>query len=101
MAIPAVLAAEPTGLVTPSTTSAALFEVHCAGCHPHGGNIIRRGKTLKARALEHYGYKGTPEIAALIRQGKGNMSAYADRLSSREIDQLADYVLSQAQQGWP
>jgi cytochrome c6 len=22
----------------------ALFEVHCAGCHLNGGNIIRRGK---------------------------------------------------------
>jgi cytochrome c6 len=81
-------------------TSTALFNLHCAGCHPNGGNIIRRGKTLKAQALKRYGYADTAEISNLIRQGKGNMSAFADRLSSAEIDQLANYVLAQAQQGW-
>ncbi|NBQ36890.1 MAG: cytochrome C6, partial [Synechococcus sp.] len=30
---------------------AALFEAHCVGCHLNGGNIIRRGKTLKLKAL--------------------------------------------------
>ena len=34
---------------------AQLFELHCAGCHLNGGNIIRRGKTLKLAALERQG----------------------------------------------
>jgi cytochrome c6 len=86
---------------SPSQSSpATLFDLHCAGCHPNGGNIIRRGKTLKAQALKRYGYVDAPEISTLIRQGKGNMSAFVDRLSSAEIDQLASYVLAQAQQGW-
>ena len=30
---------------------ARLFENNCAGCHVHGGNIIRRGRTLQLAAL--------------------------------------------------
>ena len=35
-----------------STQGAELFQQHCAACHRNGGNIIRRGKTLKLKALE-------------------------------------------------
>jgi cytochrome c6 len=79
---------------------AALFETNCAGCHLHGGNIIRRGKTLKLNALVKNGYDTTETIAELITHGKGNMSAYQERLSATEIQSLAAYVLEQAQQNW-
>jgi cytochrome c6 len=79
----------------------ALFEVHCAGCHLNGGNIIRRGKNLKLKALQKNKVDSVGAIAALITNGKNNMSAYRDKLSTSEIDALADYVLVQAQQGWP
>lgn len=77
-----------------------LFEIHCAGCHPNGANIIRRGKNLKQKALNRYGYKSADKIAALITNGKGLMSAYGDRLSEAEIDKLANYVLEQAAVNW-
>ncbi|MCM1984318.1 c-type cytochrome [Lyngbya confervoides] len=87
---PAMAAPEPT----------QLFEVHCAGCHPHGGNIVRRGKTLKLKALQKNGVDSPDAVAALIAQGKNSMSAFADRLSAPEITALADHVWIQAQQGW-
>jgi cytochrome c6 len=93
----------PTALALASPSAspeAQLFEIHCAGCHPHGGNIIRRGKSLQTKALQRNGYTDIPTIASLIRQGKGNMSAFADRLSVAETDALAAYVLTQAEQGW-
>lgn len=40
-----------------SPDGAVLFENHCAGCHVHGGNIIRRGKTLRLSALERQGWQ--------------------------------------------
>ncbi|MEM1241131.1 MAG: c-type cytochrome [Cyanobacteria bacterium P01_H01_bin.26] len=79
---------------------AELFEVHCAGCHPNGANIIRRGKNLKQKALKRYGYDSTDAIATLITNGKGLMSAYEERLSEDDITNLANYVLEQAATGW-
>lgn len=87
-----VWAAEPN--------SEKLFEVQCAGCHVNGGNIVRRGKTLKLKALEKNGYSTTDAIANIITNGKGNMSAYKDRLSESEIQALAQYVLDRANQNW-
>ena len=78
-----------------------LFETHCSGCHLNGGNIIRRGKNLKMKALEKNGFDSPEAIATIISQGKGNMSAYSDKLNPSEIKQLADYVWQQAQQDWP
>ncbi|MEM6255626.1 MAG: c-type cytochrome [Cyanobacteria bacterium P01_D01_bin.156] len=78
-----------------------LFNVHCAGCHPNGANIIRRGKSLKQRALQRYGYDSSDAIAQLITDGKGLMSAYGDQLTEQEINNLADYVLHQAEINWP
>ena len=82
------------------TSAAELFEVHCAGCHPNGANIIRRGKNLKQRALRRNGYESAAAIATLITNGKGLMSAYGDQLSQEEINSLADYVLEQAAVNW-
>ena len=79
---------------------AELFEVQCAGCHPNGANIIRRGKNLKQKALKRYGYDSTDAIATLITNGKGLMSAYGERLSEDDITNLANYVLEQAATGW-
>jgi cytochrome c6 len=94
--------------VTPATASsempeqgAHLFEVHCVGCHPGGGNIIRRGKTLKTRALTRYGYDNQSAVVGIITNGKGVMSAYRERLTTAEIETLAAYVLDQAESGWP
>ena len=77
-----------------------LFEIHCAGCHLNGANIIRRGKNLKQKALKRYGYESADAIATLITNGKGLMSAYDDRLSQDEIASLASYVLEQAAINW-
>jgi cytochrome c6 len=43
----------------------SLFGAHCAGCHLQGGNIIRRGKTLKMAALERNGITSPDAIAAI------------------------------------
>ena len=77
-----------------------LFEVNCAGCHPNGANIIRRGKSLKQKALSRHGYTSVDAIATLITNGKGLMSAYGDRLSEDDITNLASYVLDQAAINW-
>ncbi len=79
---------------------AKLFEINCAGCHPRGGNIIRRGKNLSLRALHRNKLDSLEAIATLVTNGKNNMSAYQDRLTEKEIEDVSAYVLEQAEKGW-
>lgn len=87
-------------LAADETTGTKLFEIHCAGCHVHGSNIIRRGKNLKLNALQRNHVDTVDAIAALVIAGKNNMPAYGDRLSSSDITAVSRYVLEQAQSGW-
>ena len=80
---------------------AQLFELHCAGCHLNGGNIIRRGKTLKLAALERQGVASKEAIAAIAAQGQGQMSGYAEALGDAGIQQVAEWVWQQSLAGWP
>jgi cytochrome c6 len=77
-----------------------IFEANCAGCHINGGNIIRRGKNLKMKALKKYNMDSQEAIASIVTKGKNNMSAYKDRLTDQEIQDVANYVLDQAEKNW-
>jgi cytochrome c6 len=79
---------------------AKIFDVHCAGCHINGGNIIRRGKNLHQKALKKYGMDSIEAITSIVTNGKSNMSAYKDRLTEQEIQDVAAYVLTQAETNW-
>ena len=79
---------------------AVLFENHCAGCHVRGGNIIRRGKTLKLAALERQGLASPEAIAQVAAAGLGQMSGYATALGEGGPEAVAAYVWERAQAGW-
>ncbi len=86
---------------TPATATAAeVFSANCAGCHINGGNIIRRGKNLKQKALKKYGMDSIANISNLVTNGKGIMPAYKARLSEQQIIDVSAYVLSQAETDW-
>ncbi len=86
---------------TPATATAAeVFSANCAGCHINGGNIIRRGKNLKQKALKKYGMDSIANISNLVTNGKGIMPAYKSRLSEQQIIDVSAYVLSQAEIDW-
>ena len=85
-----------------------IFDANCAGCHLKGGNIIRRGKTLKLKALKRNHVDSLDAVITLVSQGKGSMSAYgipleaggASRLDPDAIEAVSQYVLDQANAGW-
>lgn len=83
-----------------ASPGALLFERHCAGCHINGGNIIRRGKNLKLKTLEREQIATVDAIAAIAREGRGQMSGYADVLGSDGDQLVAEWVLMQAQNAW-
>lgn len=89
------------GVIAAETNPGAeIFQVHCAGCHINGGNIIRRGKTLKQKALKKYGVDSLEAIATLVTNGKNNMPAFAERLSEQQIQTVSAYVLEAAAKDW-
>lgn len=82
-------------------TGGRLFEAHCLGCHVHGGNILRRGKTLKLAALERNGIASPEAIATIAAAGVGQMGGYAAALGEGGADAVAAWVWQQALEDWP
>ena len=82
-------------------TCGRLFEAHCAGCHAQGGNIIRRGKTLKLAALERNAVANPAAIATIAAAGIGQMGGYGEALGDGGAEAVAAWVWQQAQDGWP
>ena len=77
-----------------------LFVMHCSGCHVNGGNIIRRGKTLKLPALKRNGLDNQDSIARVAREGVGSMSGYKEVLGKGGDQLVAIWILEQAQKAW-
>lgn len=94
------LLAGPVPALATGSDGAALFEAHCAGCHIHGGNIIRRGRTLKLKALEQQGITSPAAIATIANQGIGQMGGYGQVLGTGGAEQVGLYVWQQALAGW-
>ncbi|XAR53177.1 hypothetical protein NMG60_11021616 [Bertholletia excelsa] len=92
---------------------ATLFNRSCIGCHDAGGNIIQPGATLFLKDLERTGVDTEEEIYRVTYYGKGRMPGFGEkcmprgqctfgpRLQENEIKLLAEFVKSQAEQGWP
>ncbi len=77
-----------------------LFIQHCSGCHVKGGNIIRRGKTLKLAALKRNGLDDPEAIARVARSGVGVMSGYQEVLGEGGDQLVANWIWEQAQKAW-
>ncbi|MEM7759663.1 MAG: c-type cytochrome [Cyanobacteria bacterium P01_A01_bin.40] len=86
--------------ITNSELGAKVFKANCAGCHIKGGNIVRRGKNLKSKALRRNKVDTQEAIASLVTNGKGIMSAYGDKLTDSEIKAVSSYVLQRASENW-
>ncbi|KAJ8608165.1 hypothetical protein CTAYLR_010304 [Chrysophaeum taylorii] len=90
-----------------------LFAKNCAACHAGGGNIVARTKTLSAADLNRDGYSSLEKMAEIIALGKNAMPGYGEacqpklactfgpHLSEDEVNSVAEFVLDQAQAGWP
>ncbi len=77
-----------------------LFIQNCAGCHINGGNIIRRGKTLKLKHLKKNGLDNPIAIAKIAREGVGSMSGYKEQLGEGGDQIVGDWIWEQAQKAW-
>ncbi|NJL23424.1 MAG: c-type cytochrome [Leptolyngbyaceae cyanobacterium SM1_3_5] len=90
----------PPAIAADLTNGAAVFEARCVGCHVNGGNIVRRNKTLKQKALQKFGMDSIEAVEAIVTNGKNSMSAYKDKLTEEQIHDVAAYVLDRAAADW-
>lgn len=77
-----------------------VFTANCTACHTGGNNVIMPEKTLKQDALKENGMNSVDAIEYQVTNGKNAMPAFGGRLSDGEIEDVANYVLSQSEKGW-
>lgn len=90
----------PVAMAAAHKEGAKLFSQNCAACHAGGGNLVNAMKTLKKEALEKYDMYSKEAIVYQVTNGKNAMPAFGNRLSTSQIEELAEYVLAQADKGW-
>jgi cytochrome c6 len=79
---------------------AQVFASNCAACHIGGGNVVNGAKTLKIDDLNQYEMASIEAIKTQVTNGKNAMPAFQGRLTAEDIDDVASYVLEQAEKGW-
>ncbi|MBF2035022.1 MAG: c-type cytochrome [Leptolyngbyaceae cyanobacterium T60_A2020_046] len=79
---------------------AQVFANNCAACHVGGGNVVNGAKTLKLADLTAYEMASIEAIKTQVTNGKNAMPAFKGRLSDTDIEDVANYVLDQAEKGW-
>lgn len=77
-----------------------VFSANCSACHAGGNNAIMPEKTLKKDALEDNSMNSIEAITTQVRNGKNAMPAFGGRLADEDIENVANYVLNQSEQGW-
>ena len=83
-----------------AASGAKIFSANCAACHAGGRNVINGAKTLQKDALDKYEMNSIEAVTYQVINGKNAMPAFKGRLTDAQIDDVATYVLSQAEQGW-
>lgn len=81
-------APSPSPTATRSETGAGLFAAFCESCHPQGGHAPGAGPSLRGVVHRH----SAGFIRQQIRNGRGDMPGFGDRLSEEEIERLLGYL---------
>lgn len=79
---------------------AGIFSANCAACHAGGKNLVNPTKTLSKADLEKYGMNTLEAIVTQISNGKAAMPRFLGKLNDQQIEDVAAYVLEQAEKGW-
>ncbi|WP_298269021.1 c-type cytochrome [Geobacter sp.] len=76
-------------------SGAALFAIHCAGCHPDGGNTVNPKKTLRAADRQANGIRTAGDVAALIRNPGPGMPVFTPGvIPAGEAKRIGTYVVT-------
>jgi cytochrome c6 len=87
-------------LAADAVDGAKVFSANCASCHAGGKNLVNAAKSLKKTDLEKYSMYSAEAIIAQVTKGKNAMPAFKGRVKPAQIENVAAYVLEQADKGW-
>nr|QWK41951.1 cytochrome c553 [Pterygophora californica] len=90
----------PAQAVPDLNNGSNIFTANCSACHAGGNNVIMPEKTLKKDALATNQMNSISAITYQVTNGKNAMPAFGGRLSEPDIEDVANFVLSQADKGW-
>nr|YP_010182937.1 cytochrome c553 [Macrocystis integrifolia]YP_010445126.1 cytochrome c553 [Macrocystis pyrifera]QVE47536.1 cytochrome c553 [Macrocystis integrifolia]QWK42378.1 cytochrome c553 [Macrocystis pyrifera]UTJ90627.1 cytochrome c553 [Macrocystis pyrifera] len=77
-----------------------IFTANCSACHAGGNNVIMPEKTLKKGALSDNQMNSVSAITYQVTNGKNAMPAFGGRLAETDIEDVANFVLSQSEKDW-
>lgn len=77
-----------------------VFTNNCSVCHLGGKNIIIPEKNLQKETLEANGMNTISAISYQVINGKNGMPAFGGRLTEKQIEEVATYVLQQSQKNF-
>nr|YP_010206758.1 PetJ [Alaria esculenta]UAX21214.1 PetJ [Alaria esculenta]UAX23047.1 PetJ [Alaria esculenta]UXD08686.1 PetJ [Alaria esculenta]UXD08827.1 PetJ [Alaria esculenta]UXD08968.1 PetJ [Alaria esculenta] len=77
-----------------------IFTANCSACHAGGNNVIMPEKTLKKDALADNKMNSVSAITYQVTNGKNAMPAFGSRLTETDIEDVANFVLTQSDKGW-
>ena len=77
-----------------------VFTANCSACHAGGNNVIMPEKTLKKDALSTNQMNSVGAITYQVTNGKNAMPAFGGRLADTDIEDVANFVLSQSEKNW-
>ncbi|MFB3926245.1 MAG: c-type cytochrome [Syntrophales bacterium] len=76
-------------------SGSALFQQHCAVCHPGGGNSINPQYTLNRASMSSHGIKTAADIVDKMRHPGPGMTRFSRQvISNRDADKIAQYILT-------
>jgi cytochrome c6 len=100
LAIALVVSLVSPAIAADLSHGAQVFEANCAACHMGGRNTVNPAKTLQKADLDQYGMASLEAIKTQVQNGKLAMPSFGGRLSEQDIEDVASYVLDQAEKGW-
>ncbi|WP_353929750.1 c-type cytochrome [Okeanomitos corallinicola TIOX110] len=87
-------------LAADAAAGKAIFAANCNACHLGGKNVVNAAKTLSQADLEKYDMYSAEKIIYQVTNGKNAMPAFKGRLQPEQIENVAAYVMAQAENGW-
>jgi len=84
-----------TGCGEGRISGAELFSLHCAACHPDGGNTINPEKTLHSAGLRANNIRSAEDIVEKMRNPGAGMPKFSQAvIPDREARLIAEHVLA-------
>ncbi len=90
----ATLMASTLAATTAFAGGTDIFKAKCASCHPNGGNVMKKEKTLHLKDLEANKLKSANDLVKYLRApGPGMPKFDAKSLPDKDAKEVAEYIL--------